>query len=70
MLEFNVPNMTSAKCAGLVTGAVKSVDSAAACEVDLETKRVFVDSSLPPSDFVEAMEEVGYLATLGIPTVK
>jgi copper chaperone CopZ len=70
MMEFKVPNLATAKCASTVMGAVKGVDGAAHCEVDLEGKRVLVDSLMPPTDFVEAMEEVGYLATLGIPTVK
>lgn len=64
MIELDVPEMTCNHCVATVTQAVKGVDDGARCEVDLGTKRVRVDSALPPSDFVEALEEVGYSSTL------
>lgn len=64
MIELNVPDMHCNSCVGRITQAVKGVDAGARCEVDLGTRNVFIDSALPPSDFVEALEEVGYAANL------
>ena len=64
MIEMNVPDMTCDKCASTIRKAVSGVDAGASCDIDLETKRVSVSSALPPSDFVEALEEVGYLPSL------
>ena len=64
MIELDVPDMTCNHCVATITRAVQGVDEGARCEVDLQTKRVHVDSALPPSDFVEALEEVGYTSSL------
>jgi copper chaperone len=64
MIELNVPEMTCQHCITTITNAVKAVDDGARCEVDLASKSVHIDSVLPPSDFVEALEEVGYAASL------
>jgi copper chaperone len=64
MIELNVPEMTCQHCVTTITRAVKGVDEGARCEIDLDAKRVQIDSVLPPSDFVEALEEVGYVASL------
>ena len=68
MIEFDVPTIATDKCAAKIRNAVKGVDPRARCDVDLEAKRVAVESMLPPMDLVEAMEEVGFLATL-VPSV-
>jgi copper chaperone CopZ len=64
MLELDVPDITCEKCAQTIQRAVGKVDSTASCEVDVGAKRVRVNSALPPSDFVEALEEVGYPSIL------
>lgn len=64
MIELNVPDMHCERCVATITRAVQGVDEGARCEVDLGAKNVFIDSALPPSDFVEALEEVGYAASL------
>jgi copper chaperone len=64
MLELNVPDMTCGHCAATIMKAVSGIDQAAACEIDLDAKRVKVTSTLPPSDIVEALEAVGYMSTL------
>jgi len=64
MIELNVPDMTCNHCVSTIRGAVAGVDDKAACDVDLGAKRVRVASSLPPSDFVEALEEAGYKSML------
>jgi copper chaperone len=64
MIEMNVPDMTCNHCVQTIRKAVADVDTSARCEVDLDSKRVVVDSPLPPSDFVEALEEAGYTPEL------
>ena len=64
MIEMNVPDMTCNHCIATIRSAVARVDEGARCEVDLGAKRVVVDSALPPSDFVEALEEAGYTPEL------
>jgi copper chaperone len=64
MIELNVPDMTCGHCVATIRKAVSGLDQSATCDVDLDAKRVTVGSVLPPSDFVEALEEVGYSPTL------
>jgi copper chaperone len=64
MIEMNVPDMTCGHCIATIRKAVSGIDQGATCDVDLDAKRVTVGSVLPPSDFVEALEEVGYSPTL------
>jgi len=64
MIELNVPDMSCDHCVKSIRSAVAGVDSGAACDVDLGNKRVRVASSLPPSDFVEALEDAGYKSML------
>jgi copper chaperone CopZ len=68
MIEFDVPSIATENCAAKIRNAVKGADPRARCDVDLKAKRVAVESLLPPMDIVEAMEEVGFLATL-VPSV-
>jgi copper chaperone len=60
MINLSVPDITCAHCADVISRAVKGVDANATCKVDIEGKRVGVSSTYPPSDFIEALEEVGY----------
>ena len=60
MIEFKVEDMTCGHCASAITRAVKEVDGAARCEVDLAAKRVRVASTRPAEEFREAIAEAGY----------
>jgi copper chaperone CopZ len=60
MIRLDVPNMKSEQCRTTIMGALMGVDGAADCQVDLDSKRVSLNSHLPPTDFIEALEEVGY----------
>jgi copper chaperone len=60
MIEFRVDDMTCGHCASTIARAVKDVDAAARCEVDLQGKRVRIASGLPAADFHAAIEEAGY----------
>ena len=60
MIEFTVNDMTCGHCASTITRAVKDVDSASRCEIDLGTKKVRIESAHPAGDFKAAIEEAGY----------
>ena len=64
MIELNVPDMSCSHCVETIRKAVAGVDRGAVCDIDLAAKSVHVDSALPPSDFIEALEEAGYLSNL------
>ena len=64
MIRLDVPRMNSDRCRVTVLGALTGVDPRATCDVDLEHGRVAVESAFPPSDFIEALEEVGYSSFL------
>ena len=64
MIEMNVPDMTCGHCIATIRKAVSGIDPGATCDVSLDAKRVKVGSAMPPSDFVEALEEVGYSPVL------
>ena len=60
MLEFNLPDMTCGHCASTVTMAVKQVDPDAKVEVDLNAKKVKVDSGEERPQIAAALTEAGY----------
>src|SRR5262249_31310156 len=69
MIQLDVPGIKSPQCATVISNAVRERDPDAQCEVDVHAKRVALDSTLPPSDFIEALEEVGYPSSLILPGV-
>jgi len=64
MIHLSVPDISCAHCADVISRAVKGVDESAACKVDIEGKSVQLSSKFPPTDFIEALEEVGYASFL------
>ena len=60
MINFQVSDMTCGHCVGRVTQAVKDVDSAAKVEVNLESKRVAIESAHAAGEFSAAIVEAGY----------
>ena len=60
MIEFTVNDMTCGHCASTITRAVKDVDAASRCEIDLGAKKVRIESAYAASEFKEAIEEAGY----------
>jgi copper chaperone CopZ len=60
MIRLDVPRMSTEKCRVTVADALLVVDPGAVCYFDMDNARVAVQSKFPPSDFVEALEEVGY----------
>ena len=60
MIEFTVNDMTCGHCASTITKAVKEVDAAARCEIDLGTKKVRIQSAREAAEFQAAIDEAGY----------
>lgn len=60
MIEFTVNDMTCGHCASSITRAVKDVDAASRCEVDLGAKKVRIQSARPADEFKAAIEEAGF----------
>lgn len=60
MIEISVNDMTCGHCASAITRAVKDVDAAGRCEVDLGAKRVRIESSRPAEEFRAAIQEAGF----------
>lgn len=63
MIELRVLNMTCGHCVSAVTKALKAVDPQATVDVDLETKRVRVESRQPAAMLTKALDEAGYPAS-------
>jgi copper chaperone CopZ len=59
-MRLDVPEMKTDKCRTTVMSALMGVDRTAECRIDADAKQVTLSSKLPPTDFVEALEEVGY----------
>ena len=60
MIQLDVPTMKTEKCRMTVMGALTGIDPDAKCHIDPDRGRVAVETTFPPSDFIEALEEVGY----------
>jgi len=60
MIEFTVNDMTCGHCASTITRAVKEVDAAARCEIDLAGKKVRIESALEAAEFQAAIDDAGY----------
>jgi copper chaperone len=60
MIEMTLPDMSCGHCASTVTQACKLVDPAAKVEVDLDNKKVRIESGEDRQDFAEALSEAGY----------
>lgn len=69
MLTIKVPDMTCGHCASTITKAVKAIDPASRCEIDLATKQVRVESAQPDADFIDAIAEAGYTPAIAPPGV-
>jgi copper chaperone len=60
MIEFTVNDMTCGHCASTITRAVKDVDAASRCEIDLGQHKVRIESAHAAAEFKAAIEEAGY----------
>lgn len=60
MIELAVRDMTCGHCASVIARAIREVDAAARCEIDLAARKVSIASARPAGEFVEAIAEAGY----------
>jgi len=60
VIEFQVPALSCGHCVRAVNEAVKEVDPQARVDVDLETRKVNVESNAARAQLVEALTEAGY----------
>jgi len=67
MIEFTVQDMTCGHCAATITEAVKSVDPAGRCEIDVAARRVKVESAFPAERIAAAITRAGYTPTPATP---
>lgn len=63
MVEFDVPDMTCGHCAATITEAVKSVDPAGRCEIDVAARRVRVESAMSEERLASAIARAGFTPT-------
>lgn len=60
MIEFEVPAISCGHCVRAVNEAVKQIDPQARVDVNLDTKKVNVESSADRTKLAEALTEAGY----------
>jgi copper chaperone len=60
MVEFSVQDMTCGHCAATITEAVKAVDPAGRCEIDLAARRVTVESAFSAERIEAAIAKAGF----------
>jgi copper chaperone len=60
MIQLNIPSMSCGHCVKAVTQAVQAVDPQAKVEVDLDTKKVEIDSTADRYKIVDALAQAGY----------
>jgi copper chaperone len=61
MIAFQVSDMTSSRCAGVVTKALKAVDHAALVRVDMATLTVEIEESKANArELSDAIKRAGY----------
>jgi len=58
--EFTVQDMTCAHCVATITEAVKSVDPAGRCEIDLASRRVRIESEFSADRIAAAITRAGF----------
>ena len=60
MKTLNLPGMTCGGCARSVTAAIKEIDQDAAVTVDIDARRVTVETTASEEALREAVREAGY----------
>ncbi|RZF25002.1 copper chaperone [Paraburkholderia sp. UYCP14C] len=63
-MELQVPNMTCGHCSGVIARAVKDVDAQPRVDIDIAARTVQIESTRPANDFVSAIREAGYSASV------
>lgn len=60
MIEYSVQDMTCGSCVKHITKAVTTLDPQAQVEVDLQTRRVSIESAHSPDALSAAIAAAGY----------
>lgn len=63
MYSFKVESMSCEGCLDAVERVLKSVDSKAEVDIDLDSKDVRIESACPLESFKAALQEAGYPAS-------
>lgn len=63
MIEFILPDLSCGHCVKAVTRAVQDVDAQAQVAVELEARRVRIQSQQPAAQFRQALVDAGYPAS-------
>lgn len=64
MIILNVPDMSCAHCAGVITKALRALDPAAVVGFDMHNHQVQVDTTQSATAVAAALEAAGYPATV------
>lgn len=67
MIRLFIQNMTCGHCAGMITKAIRAVDGHARIELNLEMRRVAIESERNAKAFITAIIAAGYVATIEEP---
>ena len=59
-VAFSVQDMTCGHCAATITDAVKSLDPEGRCEIDLDARRVKVESAFTADRVAAAIAKAGF----------
>ncbi len=59
-MQINVPSIECGKCADIITKAIHNVDPEAKVNVDIEAKRVDVETSATETSLRDAITTVGH----------
>jgi len=63
MIEFNIPDISSAHCSAVIQRTVKALDPKAVVTIDIVSKKVAIESSVTRAEFAEALLAAGYPPT-------
>jgi copper chaperone len=63
-MQFHVDNLSCQHCVRAVTDAIKTRDAQATVAIDLASKQVVVNSTLPADHLIKVLGEEGYPARL------
>jgi copper chaperone len=64
MMKFSIPDMSCGHCSGVITKAIKEIDSAATIDFDMAARTATINSSADQATVREALAEAGYPAAL------
>jgi len=63
MIEFNIPDISSAHCSTVIQRTVRALDPKAVVAIDIASKKVTIESSVARVEFAEALLAAGYAPT-------